>query len=709
MCNRDLWCIKMYNMIKKIFFIGIILYSWHMQCQIIGSDSSVSVQGPVTFLASGNATNEMRGFANFLNGFTLASNLTQCLFTSYFPVSGPIAMNGGLLNLGIDLHLSDTLSFVSTGTINGNNFAMYFPPFDGTLSVPSTINSSSLSLVASQAQIAPVNTVDWSYDNQYIAVGTNQTGTANNLFILQYNGVSLTTLTSLSLPPSATGNLAVLSVRWHPTTYTLLVGIASSGATDNHIYVYIYNPVANTLTLAAGPNPITTGTSCEAVAWSPNGNFFLYGTLISYHIVSYNSSTGTVVTDFGQVTTNATSENCIAWEPNGNFFVIGYNAASPQLIIYAFNGSSSAVVQLSDAIGFNVSALAVDPLNRGFIVVGLSGSTTNLQIFQHSIANNTLTLVTSVAETSNVLSADWSPDGTEITVGLAAGATTEFRTYSFNANTPSLTLKTSITSANSYNATRWSKSPLNCVATGDSGDNVNIYCLPSQAGLVLQNLKAILNGDIVLTTTMLILGSCEIEGNGYKLDLTQTSSFTIGSGANLLLKNMTIKGISGTVINFVDSTGVLGLRDVTWVQNGSYTFTNGAFTITNDVLFTGTSNFIYSSTKTSTINSNAQLMLDNGMTFSYASTNAKNLLAMTDQTSQLYLLNTSLFAPVTGWQLTKGSLFVDGFCNVTSLATSQANGILFGDGASSANDLTIKILPESGFNLNSGFLVYNNV
>jgi len=361
----------MCNKLKKLLLFSMILYSWQSQSIIVGSNNVVSVENPVLFPASGNATNEMRGFAEFINGFTLNDSLTRCLFNSFFPVSGLIDMRGGQLNLANDIILSNTASFLTTGTITGNNFSVHFP--------------------------------------------------------IDFNPFSL---------------------------------------------------------------PITT--------------------------------------------------------TSGTF--------------------------------------------------------------------------------------------------------------------------------------------------------------------VFEKQKLIFNSNVSLKASILFNSICEIEGNGYTFDLTNITNFTIGIGANVLLKNMIVRGISGTKIKFSDTTGVLRLQDITWIQSGDYTFTNGAFTIDGDVLFTGTSNFIYSSSQTSTINANATLMFDNGMTFSYAPpTNSRNLINMIDQTSNFYLLNTSLISTSTGLQLTKGSLYIDGLCNVLSNATVLAQGITFGDGVTANNNLTIKVLAESGFNVSSGFLVYNNV
>jgi hypothetical protein len=64
---------------------------------------------------------------------------------------------------------------------------------------------------------------------------------------------------------------------------------------------------------------------------------------------------------------------------------------------------------------------------------------------------------------------------------------------------------------------------------------------------------------------------------------------------------------------------------------------------------------------------------------------------------------------VPGLQLTKGTLVIEGECQILSAATSHADGITLGDGVSSSNDIVLKIFPESGPNAITGWFNYKNV
>ncbi|MCX5921732.1 MAG: hypothetical protein NTX86_00145 [Candidatus Dependentiae bacterium] len=247
------------------------------------------------------------------------------------------------------------------------------------------------------------------------------------------------------------------------------------------------------------------------------------------------------------------------------------------------------------------------------------------------------------------------------------------------------------------------------MAVADANLTVSIYRL-IDVPLVLNNVKLTMNGDLTLALPVETYGFVEIDGQEYTLDLSLSPTVSVFPGSTLVLKNMMVTGISGSKINNVDNTGQVQLQNTTWVQSGDYQFVRGSLQINNKVLMTGASNFVYQTSQISTITSNAQLMFDSGMTFSYAPSSASNnLLNFQDSTAELYLYQTTLRTSTIGLQLTKGMVTVDGICNVVSNAVTQAQGVRFGDGVLSANNINLMILPESGLNLVSGFLVYNNV
>lgn len=104
---------------------------------IYGSLTAVSRQALIT-LPANDATNELRGFGAFENGFTLTNASTACLFTSLFPVSGPISLNGGTLTLNQSMVLDSDADIKSAGIIVGNNYKLVLPAKMSSYTLPST-------------------------------------------------------------------------------------------------------------------------------------------------------------------------------------------------------------------------------------------------------------------------------------------------------------------------------------------------------------------------------------------------------------------------------------------------------------------------------------------------------------------------------------------------------------------------------------------
>lgn len=229
------------------------------------------------------------------------------------------------------------------------------------------------------------------------------------------------------------------------------------------------------------------------------------------------------------------------------------------------------------------------------------------------------------------------------------------------------------------------------------------------APLTIGNASVFINSYLTLNSVLTFSNTCIVEGGNNIIDMTNSNGrIAIGPGSTVLLKDTTIKGISAGDIFCEDNLGTLSLQNVTWAQNSNYTFTQGALEILLDVDFTGTFVFAYQSTKNLKINSNSTMYFDSGMTFSYAAA-TNNLLTFVDNTSYLHLYETTLFANTAGLSLTKGNLLIEGACPVLNTSTLSASGILIGDGVSSANNLSLQIGAESGLNVQSGFLVYQNV
>jgi len=118
-----------------------------------GSDSKVSVQPYFTFPASGSNAlppndNRMLSFGFFKSGFGLQDATTTCTFSSTFPVSGTIQLNGGQLFLADDLLIQNPTNLLSSGFINGNGHTLELSESVNNIpsSFPTTLRNVFLSL-----------------------------------------------------------------------------------------------------------------------------------------------------------------------------------------------------------------------------------------------------------------------------------------------------------------------------------------------------------------------------------------------------------------------------------------------------------------------------------------------------------------------------------------------------------------------------------
>lgn len=232
------------------------------------------------------------------------------------------------------------------------------------------------------------------------------------------------------------------------------------------------------------------------------------------------------------------------------------------------------------------------------------------------------------------------------------------------------------------------------------------FSIPSS--MFFSNGDILINSNVSLSGTLTFTGNVTVFGNGYTIDCTSGALACGTNNSSVLFQNVILKNASGNRLYCIDSTGTFSFNNATIILDASYTFTQGTLDVFNTLKITGTQVFSYKSTKTCTIHSNSTLYFDSGMTFSY-DTNSNALLLFSDSSAILSLYETTLFANSSGLKLTKGTFYVNGLCPLISSAANAGQGIAVGDGASAANNVTLSILAESGFNIQSGFFVYNNV
>ncbi len=218
------------------------------------------------------------------------------------------------------------------------------------------------------------------------------------------------------------------------------------------------------------------------------------------------------------------------------------------------------------------------------------------------------------------------------------------------------------------------------------------------------------HADLDIVSTVTFQGSATICGTGNVLTLKNDAALVIDSDSSLELRDLEIRGISGSNIRCVDDTGRLILDNIRWIQDADTTFAAGSLRWRNEIRMEGPFVFAYESMQTSTILSDSQLHLSAGFTFSY-DTDASNLLTFKDNTSQLVLAGATLHATSMGLVLTRGKLRVienSAFSSEILQPGNIDNAITIGSSAQ-ADDMEVIILPNLELACTQGSIKYRSV
>lgn len=675
---------------------------------VVGSDTAPSRQTTVTFPAL-DTNNTIMGFAFMEGGFALQNFTTTCSFNSYFPVASTVNLRGGELHLLRDLEIQSQFSVGAPGSFVGNTHTLSLTSTNPVV-IPVT-EESAFSLQATYVAPQDLDVLDWDYTGAYLTYAINGGG-SNKLFGIL--GFGITSLTSL-VTNSSNGNRNLNAIRFHPSTHYLALGVLGD-ATRPGIQIWEFNSSGPSLTQI---DTDLASRTVRSVAWHPSGDYLALGVEGSggqIYVYPFDSGTGALGTPItATLPTTATFglRSSVDWAPGGDYLAVGVTAnTSTELQLYYFDGVTLTFT-LGAEIGQQVNTVSWSQTGS-FIAVGLNGSTTRLRVYEHVVQDGTLNLVDSPSgQTRNVLGVHWRQDGNALAVGIASGAGSDFFIYSFDTSTKTATLQESVDPGTTVNDVRWS--PGECyVAFGSDANQLRVYVYSdgscsSDYPLIFNNISLLFDADIFFKVPVIVQGNCVFNGHGNRMAFGDESLLTLDAGASLLCQSLTMTTLSTSKFIMADTTSSISLQDVRVALDDDWTFTQGFLTFLDEVVITGTTTFTYASSRQAIIESEATLVMDGGLTFSYDPPSATgNLFSFRDETSVWCVDDVTWHTTTTGLALTKGTLKILSDLRIESEAGTAAEGVKFGNGSASDN-VTIEILPGAGLDVVSGYVVYDNV
>lgn len=238
-----------------------------------------------------------------------------------------------------------------------------------------------------------------------------------------------------------------------------------------------------------------------------------------------------------------------------------------------------------------------------------------------------------------------------------------------------------------------------------------VTCIPLNgpaACVTVSNIYMFLNGNLCLDTCITFTGTSSFDGQGKLLSLTNNGIIRVGRNSSLALKDITIQGIKGSSFQLLDSTSSVTFQNVNWVQDSSYTFSNGRFDVYDNFKISGPgTSFIYSTNLTSTINDVSRLSIDEGVTFRYAPTSSnRDLISLVNVNSSIELNGATLSSTTTGLRLTSGTLQVNKTSYIDCDATNVGQAISFGNGTVQGN-LEVHFASAASLEILKGIVVFN--
>ncbi len=229
--------------------------------------------------------------------------------------------------------------------------------------------------------------------------------------------------------------------------------------------------------------------------------------------------------------------------------------------------------------------------------------------------------------------------------------------------------------------------------------------------LTLQGTNGVysLRGDLTVTNTLYIQGSCTIDGVGNSLILGENGIIIVESGSQLTFANITVLGAGDPNIICADNTAGIVWSNANVVFESDYAFTEGSMIFQGINNFSGAFTFTYESLMTSTIQTQSQWQIsDMNLVLGRNQENGAQPLAFTDPTSVLNPDNCNFTVTSSGLALQKGAILFSRAVMLDIQSTSTDTGIVTGDGVNPSNDFIIQFAPGSSLTYSTGHFTYKN-
>jgi len=236
-------------------------------------------------------------------------------------------------------------------------------------------------------------------------------------------------------------------------------------------------------------------------------------------------------------------------------------------------------------------------------------------------------------------------------------------------------------------------------------DGNNHYLIFSEScedlafSFTLKDVSVFIDSSFSINAPVVFSGTTVFDGQGNALNLQDGGRIYVDDNSSLTLENVTLSGVKGLNLKCQNDSSSITLKNSKIHLTEDFDFVNGSILFQKDVVLCGAYQFGYSTSRSSTIDSNSVLYVDEGTIFKYSpSTPDRDLLIMEDQSSCFYLNNCTLHSTSTGIILTKGTLFLDNKVTLSAEGTALSEAICFGNGTPS-DDLLITLLAGAELNV----------